>query len=74
MRYDSCGNMTESASYEIKIVDIKPPSARIIAFDPDLETHGEDPQTCVKIYAIAESDPDGYKARPLPVRRGHERH
>ncbi len=57
---DSCGNQTESAIYHIQIVDITPPSARIIAFDPDLETHGEDPQTCVKIYAVAESDPDGY--------------
>jgi hypothetical protein len=58
--HDTCGNEAESGVYEIKIVDITPPSARIIAFDPDLETHGEDPQTCVKIYAIAESDPDGY--------------
>lgn len=60
--HDTCGNETESAQYEIKIVDITPPSARIIAFDPDRETHGEDPQTCVKIYAISESDPDGYSA------------
>ena len=42
----------------VPLSDIEPPTARIIAFDPDLQPHGEDPPTCVKIYALAESDPD----------------
>jgi len=53
---DECGNATSRVTYRLRITDIVPPTARIIAFDPDLEPHGEYPPTCVKIYALAESD------------------
>ncbi len=67
--WDTCGNETDIVAYRLRITDIVPPTARIIAFDPDLQSHGEEPPTCVKIYALAESDPD-IDERHLPVRRG----
>jgi hypothetical protein len=55
---DECGNTSSMVTYRCRLSDIEPPTARIIAFDPDLQPHGEDWPTCVKIYALAESDPD----------------
>ncbi|MFB3908434.1 MAG: FlgD immunoglobulin-like domain containing protein [Candidatus Eisenbacteria bacterium] len=55
---DECGNDSGRIIYQMRISDIIPPTARIVCFDPDQQPHGENPPTCVKIYALAESDPD----------------
>lgn len=57
---DSCGNESFSSSYIIRILDGEPPTARIVAFDLDQVPHGDTPVNMLHIYALAESDPQGY--------------
>jgi FlgD Ig-like domain len=53
---DKCNELGASQIVVVNVTDVRPPRARIAAFDYDVETHGDDPKTYCDVYAIAYSD------------------
>lgn len=59
---DECQNpqsdYTWSSEVNVRITDSEPPIARIACWDADIQLHGDDPPSNIRLYALAESDPN----------------